>query len=556
MKNYSFVILDDENQHTQSGGWKRVFDLFLIHKNYVRKESQEIKLSDNSTFIENSEPLEVQFFKPENDNYSAIYERISKEDFQAKKDIYFIDMNWNNADSIKDTNVEEKNLEDISFSQITSGKIPSVLAGLNLLNILPKDNKPKIVFSGSDKTENIRKVFKLLSNRVITDDILIGEMTGGGTNNYIDEVERKVDAYLQSRQIAIINRQTADKIQELNNIVKAWNGNIERADEPLIPDNGTDANPENCWSLRTLFPKQVNRIELGMNVEENKKVIYEVLNELNFRKIYKWLVGDHGGIEGKDMTTLIKEDEGKQIILNRKKALRNLESEPYLKVSDKSKQYYKLFHEIIEKDSLEELAKKVCGNGQDIREAIGANFNGKTNTNIEYTLCKIQSTVNFSHKGLIKTLAINFGVYIGDIYFLYHCIKGNNKHNFSEGKIPENYFPKLNIYVQCDADSNPQMLVISVIVESDNDYYTTIENNNPISQQKTKIDARLNANLSDIELKEQAIEDYACLFSNRYKAKIELQFGKKRLTVIPERGTAINDEEANKTEYVFTIKTF
>ena len=61
--------------------------------------------------------------------------------------------------------------------------------------------------------------------------------------------------------------------------------------------------------------------------------------------------------------------------------------------------------------------------------------------------------------------------------------------------------------------------------------------------------------LFDIDLKEQAIEDYACLFSNRYKAKIELQFGKKRLTVNPDRSTAITDEAKNKTEYVFTIKT-
>ncbi len=548
MKKYSFVILDDENQQTASGGWKRVFDLFLIPKNYVKKGSTDITLSDSSTFIENAEPLEVQFFKPENDSYSAIYEKISKEDFQAKKDIYFIDMNWNNTESIKSTNVEEKNLEDISFDDITKGKIPSVLAGLNLLNILPKNDKPKIVFSGSDKTENIRKVFKLLSNRVLTDDILIGEMTGGGVDNYIDKVEQKVDAYLQARQIAIINRQTANKIQELNEIIKAWNGSIDKADEPLIPDNGTDTNPENCWSLRTLFPKQVNRIELGTDIEENKKVIYEVLNELNFRKIYKWIVFSHGVINGKSIDELCAENN--DLVSNRLTAIHHIESKPNFYVSDKSRGDYKVFSEIL--DTNLNTFPNECLN--EIRRRIASNLNKHSSLEINFTNNTTPVKASFQHLGLIKTLA-EFGVYIGDIYFMYCSVQTDNKHHFTNPA--EDYCPSLNIeanYSIAHSLLTPNFLKISVSIDTDTDKFNSWDSDNPIVREKEKVENKLKENLYGISLKEQAIEDYVCLFSNRYKAKIEIQFGKKRVTVGSDKSITIEGKTENKTEYVFTIK--
>ena len=555
MKKYSFVILDDENQHTTSGGWKRVFDLFLIPKNYVIEDSNYISLSETSTYIQNTGPLEVQFFKPENYSYSEIYNRMSSEEYQAQKDVFFIDMNWNNADSIKNSNIEERNLEDISFNDIAKGKIPSVLAGLYLLNILTKNNRPKIVFSGSDKTENIIKVFKLLSNLVLTDDILIGEMTGGGNNNYIDEVEKKVDSYLQSCQINIIKRQTADKIEELNDIVNKWNGKVFGADNLRIPNNGIDTNSEYCWSLRTLFPKHVNRIELGINVNENKKVIIEVLNNLNFRQLYKWLVGEHGGIDGNDIRTLLSDNNGKQLVYNRIKVINNIESEPNLKVSDKSRQYYVLFNEIIKNKTLNELVEILTGGMQDIREEIGKKFNGINNVDIEYTLCGKSYRVNFSHKGLIKTLAINFGVYIGDLYYLYNCIKGNNKHNLIYSILIENYFPILKVDVLCDTEKNIQILVITVNVNSGSECYEKINNINQTNEIKSSIDKKLTAYPFEIELKEQSIEDYVCLFSNRYNAKIEMQFGKKCLTVNSDRSTIIEEKINDKIEFVFTILT-
>jgi hypothetical protein len=553
MKKYSFVILDDENQKTSSGGWKRVFDLFLIPKNYVKKGSADITLSDTSTFIQNAEPIEVQFFKPENDSYSTIYDKISKKDYQAKKDIYFIDMNWDNEDSVKDTNViRDMTLEKITLAEISNGKMPSELAGLNLLNILQRDNKPKIFFSASNRTENIRKVFKLLSNRVLTDDVLIGEMTGAGPNNYIDEVERKVDAYLQSRQIAIITRQKADKIQELNEIVKAWTGSIDKADEPLIPDNRTDTDPESCWSLRTLFPKQVNRIELGTDEEENKKIIYEALNELEFRKIYKWIVFNHGSFDNKSINQLCIEDGG-SLVANRLAALAYLEAAPNLHVSDKSAGDYKVFSKILNPD-LEEFPNECLTN---IRPKIIGELSSHTSS-ILFTDNSAKYTTSFSDTNvrLLKTLAL-YGVYIGDIYFMYCSIETDNKHHFT--RPPHNYQLPLEINASYEDRGQgnfvPKILTVSIEIPSDAQTFERWDRQKSLEKEAKKIEQKLKDNPYDIVLKEQAIKDYTCLFINRYKAKVEIQFGKKRLTVTSEnRIPTIEEMESEKTEYMFRIE--
>lgn len=565
MKKFNFIVVDDEgNNDTENDiGYNRI--LMALEKHNYFKAKPLLETDNNSPqFRKNkqSDSTEIDFTiftSKYGENrllkFCTALDLFSKE--LQNSDFLVFDLNLEklkfNPCHQDNTCEAAKRYEDKEPQDVVADKVSRFIAGLEFYNLTSKDDRPKIFLSAATQSAELRKNVKFFYKRLEDTFVVDAEHKRYTDINdpQICEAFSAIDSRFQSRQIAIINRQTADKIQELNNIVKAWNGKVERADEPLIPDNGTDSNPENCWSLRTLFPKQVNRIELGTDVEENKKVIYEVLNELNFRKIYKWIVGDHGGIGTSKMDELVTTKNGEQLILNRINTLKSIESEPNLKVSDKASQIYKKVYPNIKFDNLDELAKLCMGTSGDIRKSIGGNF---SNGSIEYILCGSSSTQEFSHIGLIKILAQDFGVYIGDIYFLYHCIKGNNKHNFSEGKIPENYSPKLNIDVQCDDESNPQTLVISVIVESDCDYYATIESNNPINKQKTNIDTRLAANPFDIDLKEQAIEDYTCLFSNRYKAKIELQFGKKRLTVTPDRSTTIADETENKTEYVFTIK--
>lgn len=515
MKNYSFVILDDENQHTQSGGWKRVFDLFLIPKNYIKKKSTDITLSDNSTFIKNAEPLEVQFFKPENDSYSAVYEKISNVNFQEKKDIYFIDMNWNNADSIKGTNVEEKNLEEITFSDITKGKTPSVLAGLNLLNILPKNDKPKIVFSGSDKTENIRKVFKLLSNRVLTDDILIGEMTGGGTNNYIDEVERKVDTYLQSRQIAIINRQTANKIQELNEIVKEWNGNVDNADKLLIPDNGTETNPENCWSLRTLFPKQVNRIELGMDVEKNKEDILECLNNLSFPAIYDWLVHHHGNIKGKEYAK-IKIDK---VVQDRFASL------PSFNLLKSDKIPYKDFSEIIDYENYDFITvRDMLFRGTNFQSILPENQVVTENCGLNNIEAFKLSENNKQNSPAIRQMA-EYGLYIGDLKLFYDIIESNAKYNFSDKfKSKNEQLPKPKLVL----DYCNNTITVRISYYSDPIFFKSATVN--LKPVHDKMNSLLTNKSSWNQIDQLGPSQIFKVLSHRYKTSLEMRIGKFSFT--------------------------
>jgi hypothetical protein len=545
MKKFSLVILDDENQHTKSGGWKRVFDLFLIPKNYLMKGSSDITLSDSSTFIENTKPLEVQFFKPENDNYSAIYDRISKKDFQEKKDIYFIDMNWENEDSVRGTNIlVNKLLEDVDLEEITDGKLPSELAGLNLLNILPKNDKPKIVFSASNRTKNIRKVFQLLSNRVLTDDILIGEMTGGGSNNYIDEVEQKVDTYIQSRQIAIITRQTADKIQVLSKIVENWNGKVENADEPVIPDNGSDTNPENCWSLRTLFPKQVNRIELGIDTEENKAKIFETIGSLNFPSIYKFLVHDHGNLNGLEYEKVKNES----IVINRFHAIKDLEfivteKIPYVKFSEvvpnqttyDHKAIRRVIYDKVDFDIQDQVVYKECSGKLEEKEPLKIMAGLMEDGRISQAIRKMAE----------------YGLYIGDLQLIYGIIESNAKYNYSDtykqahSELPE---PKLTISYLA------QEVIVNISYDSDEEYYNDSQKN--IEPVYKGVENLLKNKQSWKIIDQLGPTQIFKILAYRYNTELEVRVGKLSFSAGRFGITNIKaNDDGNKTYFQFKLPT-
>ncbi len=417
------------------------------------------------------------------------------------------------------------------------------------------DPKPKIILSAATQTKALRTTFKLINKRL--KDVLIVD----NDYNLFLELDQQsgsisaiIDAYLQTRQIAIINRQTADKIQELNNIVKSWKGNVDRADETLIPDSATDTNPENYWSLRTLFPKQVNRIGVGIDVEENKNYIYEVLNELNFRKIYKWIVFNHGVIDGININTLCTEN--KELVANRLAAIRYIKSEPNLCVSDKSDGDYKVFSTIL--DSNLETFPNECLNN--IRAKIKCSEKKKSHTNtIVFINNSKKMNKTFEDEGLIKSLA-EFGVYIGDISFMYCSIKTDNKHHFTNP--PLDYNPKLEIkaeYIEEDKGRLiPSSLTVTVSIENGGDTakFEKWEKEDSLQAEATKIERKLMDNPYNIVLRQQAIKDFVGLFINRYKADVEIQFGKKRLTVISKNRTpTIVETTLEKTEYVFTIKT-
>ncbi len=551
MKKHSFLILDDENSDSNVLGWKRVVSLFLKPKKYLI-ESAIPQLQEGINKVIGVDNIDIIYFQPGVYNYDSICEELMDDDFQNAIDVFFIDIKWDNVDAIKNTVVEMQSIEGFTIDMLKAGQIPFTVAGINLLNVLKKSDKPKIIFSGSDLTLDFRKYFLLFSNRLIVSDIIIGELIEG-ENSYSETIESKIAEYLQKKQISIINRQTAANIEAINSIIDSSKLKLETITKLLIPNDGVDTDPNNCWNLNTLFPQQINEILSNSNVNANKKYIKEVVNELNFRKLYKWIVGDHGGFDGKFITELMTDQRDK--IINRLNILDYLENSPNLIVSGKAAQCYKLFRPLtdifaFEKDCIEDIRKKIGNNLPDI-----PNLQINYITVIESKNPPVQ--VSFKHEGITKQLGLNFGVYIGDIYFAYQCIKGNNKHNLTTP--PDGYLPEISITLNFkkDLENNdvPDSLIIAIAIATDNELFQKWENgSNPINRQKDNIDKILEKHPFNIVLNEQSIEDFVCLFCNRYQADIEIQIGKKRLKVDNKRITSIEDSESNKTEFIFTIK--
>lgn len=524
MKKFKILILDDETFNNTSKGWFRVIDYVLGNRKYL-KEPSEVSLEQNSTKLRNSEPLDIFFYQPIKYSYDAIIEKLSENDcaVQSKCDIFFVDIDWKNSFS--------KNFsDDPSLQEINEGKIPVHLAGLNILNVLVKNDKPKIVFSGSDKTESARKLFKLLDKRVLTDDILIGELTGAGENSYVNEVEAKIDTYLQSRQIAIINCQPQKLIKQLSDIVKEWNsGNVAQADEPLIPDDGKDCeNKESCWSLRTLFPKQVNRIELGIDVEENKDYILNVLNNFNFPAIIYWLLFDHGKNENKTIDNLTeKEIEDRLNVLNQI---------DFPIISNKATAYQKLseiegvsgFPEILNTCRMNALTK--------LRETIATKFCPSftfkmTKNNGAMTGTSTYSTLTSEE---VKCFA-EYGVYVGDVVFI-QKIADANKHHCSASSITTNIViesGEMTIeYVFCNTNGVGN---INGLVDKINAYFNS------------------ERYFGTFQLQQEGIEDLLEIMCKRYKAEGKIQIGNQSVTL--KRDTKAECETSSKVSYLFKFKS-
>ncbi|MBK8699816.1 MAG: hypothetical protein IPN29_09875 [Saprospiraceae bacterium] len=362
MKRFEIAIIDDQGLDTGFGRF-----LALLYKNQylssndfalVQKKDYTDGLGKN--MIQNSIAFQIYTHNYGNQGFKKCFcEAFS--DFDSRKDqfdIYIFDLNFIEQDNNSFYPLHSKNQCDTSkkfkkgltLDKVNDSDKSTLIAGLEFYHCLKPSFKPKIIYSAAQETAVLRSSVKLFNSRLydtfIVDVTAPAEVRNDSNDPFenMGDVSRTFDAidiYFQSRQIAIINSQLLDKVQLLSKIVKEWNGKVENADEPLIPDNGTDSNPANCWSLRTLFPKQVNRIELGIDVEENTTKILETIGNLNFPSIYKFLVHDHGNLNGMEYENVKNEP----IVINRFPAILDLEFNTTEKVT------YEKFSEIVPNQS-------------------------------------------------------------------------------------------------------------------------------------------------------------------------------------------------------------
>ncbi len=263
-KKFSLVVVDDKKKE-QEGSWARVFETILKPYGYMKGL---IKRYDDDTYS-----MRYKILAPDTGfNFEQSREHLEQDSYDY--DFYFFDLNFEDNNFASYPYVP-KRLEDVE------GDEKSVyVAGMEFLNILGKDEKPKVFFTGTDEAGQMIRYLSLMRTRWA--DACFGKID---YQPYMTEIEIAINTYLHQRQIDIIGVQKP----ELRQTLKARLTNAVDWDEADIRD---DKEADSFWSLRTLFPKQINNIERGEGVEAMKQYIMDIL-DADWRKSIRLLLGRH-----------------------------------------------------------------------------------------------------------------------------------------------------------------------------------------------------------------------------------------------------------------------
>lgn len=552
MKCFVLTIIDDQGLDTGYGRF-----LKLLFKNqYLKTDDFELIQEDYYSmclgFNKHFNSLSFQIYTH---NYGDAGIKISfceaLEDFRSRKeefDFYVFDLNFIEQDGNSfypkhpDNTCEVSKLfeEQLPLQDVTKNRKSTYIAGLEFYHLLEPSPKPKIIYSAADQTATLRSSLKLFNSR-LSDTFIVSVIAPEDVSKHSDDPFAKsnddvlrafdaIDKYLQSRQIEIINRQSPEKIKALSDIVTSWSKNsVPKADEPLIPDDGeNDDNKENCWSLRTLFPKQVNKIELGLNESESKRYILNVINNFNFRDIVFWLLHEHGNADG-----LTRDELPELNVRNRLNALKEVDftiiaskAAGYKRFSDIS-EVRKFFNEPIEnvKKSIEQQLRNVV-----IKEFDSLDFC------FEYGNDKAKNINN----DVLKWLS-EFGLYIGDVAYIKSIAHENQKHCQAT-----DVSTKINI---TGSGKNKILTVEFIFATEKRDFNDSINS----VQSKIKSFFKNERFLGKPTLEDQGIGDLLEIIVKRYKADGKIQLGNKSIGMDAE-ATLINETDT-QVKYILTIKS-
>jgi len=268
LKKFSVVIIDDKAIY----GWHNSIDVIF--------RNRYIYYNDVNDIISNNTQFNFSIFSPisncEITNLSnAISQIKSKQDY----DIYVIDI-------------------DLSNAKFADGFDYTELAGLYFLDETQINHSPKILYSGSPKTEELFKYLNMFRKRLIDAIPIRVEDQKLSDEASRNKLEQRIDLYFKKRQIAVIYLQNHTVKRSLIHKV-----NNSQWDDLCVPDNGEES-CEEYWSIRTLFPKQVLQIETASEssdylpegyhdqereqnlIEENKLYILSILRS-DWRELMK-----------------------------------------------------------------------------------------------------------------------------------------------------------------------------------------------------------------------------------------------------------------------------
>lgn len=264
---FSLCIIDDEPSGSRTG-WDRPFEL-LIAKGYIDNITPEEAMAENGDWV-----MDLKILSSETD-YKLIKVKNYLEENNGKYDLFIIDLKLDNENFI--VGIEFKDLEEKRESLS--------LAGLDFIEILQEDEKPKIFYTGHDDVKRILRNYEKVNKR-LSKDLLLGDIISPG---YLNRICDKIDEYLKKIQIQVGSHLTFDFRKKLKRRLESSLNSRDfsewyKADIKDYRENIWSDNEERCWSLRTLFPRQFNRIKAGDNEDEMKKYIENIL-EVDWRKL-------------------------------------------------------------------------------------------------------------------------------------------------------------------------------------------------------------------------------------------------------------------------------
>lgn len=498
MQKFKFIVIDDQGVAV---GWGRVFENFLRSNRYV--ENREATPNDDDSNSMNYKILNWET----NFNYDSAFEYLKNN--QDEYDFYFIDLKMDNH----------------NFAPREDDLYDAYLGGLKFVNVLKKNRKPKIIFSGATETVGLIQHYKLIENRI--DDIIFGRIE---QDSYMKEIEEKIDNYLRSRQIEIISPLPLSFLKKLRRRLE----NNEDWDIDDIPDNKKENKSEN-WSLQTLFPKQANKImeineydmddideEADETIAEKKNYIRDILDS-DWRKLMKTGFLNHPS----------------QKYCRFKDPMKNVETMDF-GVLNKTRHYKKLtafsaFKDCGELDNLRDnifhgVTVETPGGSEDYKIAYLPHLDNPISV-IDYFLKILKGKeIDRPINECLRGWCVDYGIYPIDVAYISNIVFHNKRHIDKDAEIDFDFF---------DDEENETINFTwsySKASYSDNEIYQKI-----IGMYSKFIAA--NKNLKVLE--DSGMSDICKIVCFRYRGEVKFEFGHYKLRAVHDPETFLTDEEEN-----------
>lgn len=277
-KKFKFIVIDDKRKTTESG-WLNVFETFITPYGYLERilDSYPDQAYDN-----NSYSMNYVIYAPDTEQtFDKAWKHLREN--QNDYDFYLIDLKMDDHNFKPGPPYVLRPID-----KLASGERSLYVAGLYLLSVIDYNEKPKIFFSGASETNQLMLYYRFFEGRL--NDTILGKIE---SETYKRKIETFIDTYLRQRQIQVIDSQPIYLRKELKDRLCEHSGLWDKAD---IPDDGTEESRRNrseCWSLRTLFPKQINKMENGRDADVMKQYIVDILDR-DWRKLM-WADEEVGG---------------------------------------------------------------------------------------------------------------------------------------------------------------------------------------------------------------------------------------------------------------------